>query len=246
MQNNRRLTSIFRNFSLAALCLLAACGTNYDNIKPLPTTIAPTAPAASSLSAYKIQIGDVLDIRFRLNPELNETVTVRPDGMISTAYIEDLSVYNLTIPEVNESLTTFYKKELKEPHVSAVVRSFAPSRVYVSGEVVTPGEFVVIGPNLTLTQAVARAGGVKNSADASHVLIIRRGAGEKGEIYTADYDGATQLGDPAKDVRLAPYDVVFVPKTGAALTYQSYQQYIQQYIQPSLGVNATYNINSSR
>ena len=235
-----------RLLPLLALFALTACNSNYDKIPPVPTNIVPMAPAAGSLTPYRVQIGDVLDLKFRLNPELNETVTVRPDGMISTAYVEDLSVYNLTVSNVNDALKGFYKKELKDPQVSVIVHSFAPTRVYVSGEVYSPGEFVVIGPTLTLTQALARAGGIKNSADAEHMLIIRRGAGEKNEIYRADYDAATQGGDPAQDVRLAPYDVVFVPKTGTAMTYDAYQQYIQQYVQPSVGVNATYYLNDSR
>jgi polysaccharide export outer membrane protein len=192
---------------------------------------------------YKVQIGDVLDIKFYLNPEFDETVTVRPDGMISTKVVENLMVYNRTISEINGELKKLYNQELQDPRINTVVRSFSPIRVYVSGEVVSPGEFVTVGQALTLTQAIARAGGVKNSASTSKVLIIRRGAGEKGQIFVADYEAATQGGDPTKDARLAPYDVVFVPKTGNAIVYKNYQQYIQQYINPGVGIS--YSINNN-
>ena len=46
-----------------------------------------------------------------------------------------------------------------------VVRSFAPTRIYVGGEVNNPGEFITVGPTLTLSQAIARAGGLKLSSD---------------------------------------------------------------------------------
>lgn len=230
--------------SLLAVLLLSACaGGNYSKLPPAPTTIAPVAPAAENLPLYKVQIGDVLDVKFYLNPEFDETVTVRPDGMISTKVVENLMVYNRTISEINSDLKELYSEELQEPRINTVVRSFSPIRVYVSGEVVSPGEFVTVGQALTLTQAIARAGGVKNSASTSKVLIIRRGAGEKGQIFVADYEAATQGGDPTKDARLAPYDVVFVPKTGNAIVYKNYQQYIQQYINPGVGIS--YSINNN-
>src|SRR5262249_3414240 len=153
------------------------------------TNIAPIAPPAESLAEYRVQIGDVLDINFYMNPELNETVTVRPDGMISTKIVEGMRVYNATIPDINRRLKAAYKTVLLDPTVRTVVRSYAPVRIYVSGEVNTPGEYLVVGQSLTLTQAIARAGGVKNSGFQNKVLIIRRGSGEKPKIFTADYYG---------------------------------------------------------
>ena len=225
---------------LIAFTLTGCAGGNYSDIPNL-TPQSPVAPAARALPPYRVQIGDVLDIKLRLNPELDETVTVRPDGMISTSMFEDILVYDKTVKEVNDDLKGLYGEELNDPQISTIVRSFAPTRVYVMGEVSNPGEFIVVGPPLTLTQAIARAGGTLNSANAEKVLILRRGSGEKSAMYVADYEGATQGGDPMKDVRLSPYDVVFVPKSGVALTYKAYQQYIQQYVGPTVG--ASYQIN---
>ena len=208
----------------------------------MQTATLPAVPSVPALPAYRVQIGDVLEIKFLLNAELNETVTVRPDGMISTAVAEDVLVYNRTIREINTELKSLYAQEVKRPRISTIVRSFAPTRVYVSGEVVNPGELITVGPNLTLTQAIARAGGVKNSGRANEVLVIRRGAGDQPQLYMADYDAATQGGDPTKDARLAPFDVVFVPKIGAAEVYAGYQQYLQQFISPSFGVSGSFPI----
>ncbi len=246
--NDRTMAHIFiahlrklPRFAITFLCLMAcvllsSCSsdTGYSKVPPL-TSKAPVAPAAQNLPPYLVQVGDVLDIKFRMNPELNETVTVRPDGMISTSMFQDIQVYDRTVSEINDSLISLYSKELSNPKISTIVRSFAPTRIYVEGEVANPGEFIVVGPALTLTQAIARAGGTLNSANAKQVLILRNGAGEKATMYVADYEGATQGADPRKDVRLSPYDVVFVPKSGIALTHKAYQQYLQQFISPSLG-----------
>ncbi|HYD18086.1 MAG TPA: polysaccharide biosynthesis/export family protein [Patescibacteria group bacterium] len=222
----------------ALLALSTGCsGPDYSSVPAAQATVAPTAPPAEALGEYKIQVGDVLDFNFYLNPEFNETVTVRPDGMVSTKIIPSLKVYNHTVPEINAMLAAAYRDVLLDPKVTTIVRSFAPIRIYVSGEVTTPGEYVVVGQSLTLTQAIARAGGIKNSGEQRQVLIIRRGAGEKAQVYTADYYAATQGADPARDTRLAPFDVVFVPKTGIALTHKGYEQYIQQFVNPSLGAS---------
>lgn len=226
--------------------LMTGCGgggPNYDNIKPLQTDIAPLAPAAKKLPPYRVQIGDVLEIKFYLNPEFDETVVVRPDGMISTKIIESMSVYDRTVPQINAELKKQYAKELTDPKLTTIVRSFAPIRIYVSGEVFQPGEYVVVGQALTLTQAIARAGGVKNSAQLDKILVIRRGAGDTSEAFVANYDAATQGGDASQDARLAPFDVVFVPKMGVAVTYKNYQQYFQQFVSPSVGLSASYGVS---
>ena len=243
--------AIFTSLRSVSVCLfvalsLSACGTagQLSELPLAPTQTAPEPIPASTLHPYKLQVGDVLDIKFPLNPELNESVAVRPDGFISTSMAADIPAYNLTAAELNDELKEAYRAELARPRLSVVVRSFAPTRIYVSGEVANPGEFVNVGPTLTLTQAIARAGGTLNSADPRRVVIIRRGAGEEGKAYVADYFAATQEGDASKDARLAPYDVVFVPKSGAALAYKNYQQYVQQYITPSVGVSANYNLRN--
>lgn len=228
-----------------AISVLApsACSRDFSgSLQEIDISTLPFAPAAEDLPPYRIQIGDVLDLKFKLNPELDETVTVRPDGMISTSSVSGVKVYNLTVDDVNKKLKRLYSQDLVNPKVSTIIRSFAPTRVYVSGEVQNPGEFVVIGPSLTLTQAIARAGGTLNSAKSSQVLIIRRGAGMDGQMFVADYEDATQGGNITKDVRLAPYDVVFVPKSGSALAHKAYQQYFQQFITPTIG--ASYSLNN--
>jgi len=110
---------------------------------------------------YRIQVGDVLDVRLMLNPELNEEVAVRPDGHISTTVVPDEPAAGRTVPEVAASLRRDYSHDLQNPRISVVVKSFAPTRIYVGGEVVNPGEFITVGPTLTLSQAIARAGGTK-------------------------------------------------------------------------------------
>jgi protein involved in polysaccharide export with SLBB domain len=190
---------------------------------------------SSKLPPYRIQVGDVLEVRLMLNPELNEEVTVRPDGHISTTAVPDALAYGRTPAELADSLRSVYAHDLQNPRLSVVVRSFAPTRVYVGGEVNTPGEFITVGPTLTLSQALARAGGTKLSSDDTAVFIIRRGPTDKPEFLSTSWKKLRQGRDANADVRLAPYDVVYVPKLGIAEVYQFYNQYIGQFANPSFG-----------
>jgi polysaccharide export outer membrane protein len=197
--------------------------------------LVPEAPSAqaSALPDYRMQVGDVLQIRLLLNPELNEEVSVRPDGRISTTVVQDEVAFGRTPAELAAALRKDYSKDLQQPRVTVIVKAFAPARTYVGGEVNNPGEFSTVGPNLTLTQALARAGGLKLSADPSHVFIIRRQGEGQPTFLATNFNAATHAQDPTADVQLAPYDVVYVPKLGVAEVYKWYNQYIQQFANPS-------------
>jgi polysaccharide export outer membrane protein len=227
--------------ALAGAIALAACTT----VPKLPP--APMEPAESSftanLPAYHIQVGDVLEVKLMLNPELNEEVTVRPDGHISTTAVPDAVAYGRTPSELSDSLRKVYSHDLQNPRLSVVVKSFAPTRVYVGGEVTTPGEFVTVGPTLTLSQAIARAGGTKLSSDDTSVFVIRRGPGDKPEFLSASWKELRQGRNADADIRLAPYDVVYVPKLGVAEVYQFYNQYLGQFINPTFGFSYLVNGN---
>lgn len=224
---------------LSAAFGLAAC-TNTSNLPPAPpepVVLGPSAP----LPPYRLQVGDVLDVRLMLNPELNEEVTVRPDGHISTTVASDEVAAGRTISELDAALRSDYSHDLQNPRLSIVVKSFAPTRIYVGGEVNNPGEFITVGPTLTLSQAIARSGGVKLSSDEASVFIIRRGANDQPELLSVRYRAVEHAQDPAADVRLAPYDVVYVPKLGVAEVYKWYNQYVQQFANPSMGFSYIIN-----
>ncbi len=229
-----------RRLSLSAAVLLAgptllpAC----TSTSQLPQ--APAVPAANSgvlppLPPYRIQPGDILDIKLVLNPDLNEEVTVRPDGHISTAIVPDELAYGRTTEELTRVLRHDYETDLKNPRLTVVVKSFAPTRIYVGGEVSIPGEYVTVGPNLTLSQAIARAGNVKVSGSNKTIFIIRRGPGDVPQLFATRYNALVYAKDASADVRLAPFDVVYVPRTSVAEAYVWFNQYFQQFVPVSWG-----------
>jgi len=215
---------------LIATCVLAACAT-HGGEAPLPQAAASSVPPGP----YRVQVGDQLAVRLFLTPELNEDVTVRPDGRISTQIAEAVPAAGRTPEEIGAALRQAYAGELKDPRIIVEVKAYAPARVYVAGEVYAPGELTSAGPPPSLLAAVARAGGLKLSGDAGRVLIVRRGADNRPVVLSTRYGDALSGRDPAADVTLAPFDIVVVPKTGVAEVYAWVNQHIQQFVPVSWG-----------
>jgi protein involved in polysaccharide export with SLBB domain len=204
-----------RRWRIALAAALLASGLGACANRALPPPPAPALAAPAERPLYRLDIGDVLDIRFALNPELNEQAVVGPDGRISVQYAHDVMAAGRTLDAITRDLDLAYAKELVNPRASVSLRSYAGTRVYVAGEVAAPGEFVETGP-ITALQAIARAGGFKTTAARSEVILIRRGADGKPDLFGLDEEGFTE-GHPehARDADLVNYDIVYVPRSPA-------------------------------
>ena len=231
--------------ALLAAMALSGCGKQIvDNLPPAPRIPEEGAGYGPVFGPYRIQPGDILDIKLLQVADLSEEVTVRPDGHFSTTVVEDERAFGRTVPELTAALKADYAAVMKEPHLTVIVKSFAPDRVYVGGEVTSPGEFISVPPNLTLSQAIARAGGVKPSGSYDNVIIIRRAPDNRPEVFQAHYTDAIKGADPAADVQLANFDLVYVPKTGVAEAYLFFNQYFQQFVPINWGFSYTLGANA--
>jgi polysaccharide biosynthesis/export protein len=153
--------------------LTAVSGCSHPS-SAVPSVASMPAENPSMLAPYRIQPGDALDVKFFYNPELNESVVVRPDGYISLQLVNEILVAGLEPREVNEMLTEKYSLELRKPVVTVIVKSFAGQRVYVGGEVGRQG-LPVMPAGLTALQAVMQSGGFKDTAQPRETLVIRKG-----------------------------------------------------------------------
>jgi protein involved in polysaccharide export with SLBB domain len=195
--------------------------------------VGPQAGPSSDAAArapgpeYRIQIGDRLEIKFFYSPELNEQVIVRPDGRISLQLIPELEVTNLTLAMLAKQLTERYAADLNQPQVTVMVREFGTQRVFVDGEVGTPGMVPILG-RMTALQAISQAGGMKDTARSTEVIVIRRGPGDAPVAFKADLKKARDGGDLAQDVILAPLDIIYVPRSRIANVNLFVDQYIRK------------------
>ena len=221
-------------YPLLSLCLLvAACGSTVKNIPP--TNLA--SPGSSSVAVpgeeYRIQPGDLLDIKFFYSPELNEQIPVRPDGRISLQLAQEVRAGGRTPAELTALLKETYSRELKKPDVAVIVRSFSSQRVYVDGEVAKPGLIPLTGPT-TVLQAISQAGGSLYTGNATDVMVIRRGPENQPLATMVNMKKVRNGTDLAQDIYLKPFDIVYVPKTAIADVNLWIEQYLNRMV-PRIG-----------
>ncbi len=163
---------------------------------------------------YRIRAGDVLQIAFQYEPDLNrERILVLPDGYISLPGIGSVRAAGRTIPELDSHLNELYGREYRNPDLSLVIVEVSTPEVYVMGNVEHPGLYKLPAAGTGVMQAIAAAGGFTRAAEKSNVAILR--AGEDGfVIRTHDLSHIEDEG--IMDLTyfdLRAYDIVYVPQS---------------------------------
>lgn len=144
---------------------------------------------------YGIGPGDVINIVVWNHPELvlapaGSTLTtdssglaavgngynVSPDGLIQFPLLGTFKIAGLTENAAREQITRRLSKFLKDPQVTLRVQAYRAGRVYVDGEVRTPGLQAINDIPMTLPEAISRAGGLTAIADRATVVVTRKGA----------------------------------------------------------------------
>ena len=215
------------------LIFLSGCAPVVKNPTPITYPGIRTTYAYTE-QEYRLQIGDQLDVKFFYNPELNEQVTVRPDGRISLQLVHEIIAVGLTPQELTDLLTKKYAPELKRPEIAVIVRSFSAQKIYVDGEVTKPGMVPLIG-SVSVLQAISQAGGVKDTARTSEVVIIRQGENHNPFVAVVNLDKAIDGTDMNQDITLKPFDIVFVPKSPIA----NVNVWVDQYVRKVLPISIT-------
>ena len=221
-------------YPMLSLCLLvAACGSTVKNIPPASAVAAGIPVAASPAEEYRIQPGDLLDIKFFYSPELNEQIPVRPDGRISLQLAPEVRAGGRTPAELTGLLKETYSRELKKPDVTVIVRSFGNQRAYVDGEVSKPGLIPLTGPT-TVLQAISQAGGFVYTGNPTDVMVIRRGPEDQPLVMVVNIKKVRDGTDLSQDIYLRPFDIVYVPRTGISDANLWIEQYLNRMV-PRIG-----------
>jgi polysaccharide export outer membrane protein len=160
---------------------------------------------------YTIHPSDTLELTFMLTPEFNQTVTVQPDGYITLRNVGDLLAAGHTLPELTESIKTAYSKILHDPVISVDPKDFEKPYFVVGGQVGKPGKIDWRG-DVTLTEAIAMAGGFTDAAKHSQVLLFRRVSDQWTEARIINTKKMLNSRNLQEDPVLQPGDMLFVPK----------------------------------
>jgi len=219
-----------RTLLLFALSFALYCcgGTFSQNARPVgaPGTVAPPLE-----TEYRIQVGDKLTVKLFYNPDLNQEVTVRPDGKISLSLVHEVEAVGLTPMELTDRLTEGYGNHLQQPEVTVIVAGFAGQKFFIGGEVGAPGVKELVGPT-TVLQAIAMGGGFKETSRTNEVVIVRRDENKNPYLISLDAEKAMKGIALSQDIYLKPYDMVIVPRSRIA----DVNLWVAQYIRNNVGM----------
>ena len=160
---------------------------------------------------YRLQPGDVLEIQYRYSPEFNQTVTVQPDGYITLEVGGDLKVAGMTVDQTRQAILKKASARLQDPIATIILKEFQKPYFVVAGEVAQPGK-IEMRERVTAIQAIMLAGGMKESAKSSQIVVFRKINSDIAEVKLLNLKTIRRTSDLENDLTLQPGDMVFVPR----------------------------------
>jgi polysaccharide biosynthesis/export protein len=161
---------------------------------------------------YRLTRSDTVDVNFTFSPEYNQTLTVQPDGFMFLRDAGPLYAEGLTLSQLHDAVIRAYAGTLHEPQVTTTLKDFEKPFFLASGEVLRPGKYDLRG-DLTVSEAVAIAGGLTKQARHSQVVLFRRISPEMAEAHLIDLKKMLDTRNLSEDWHLRPGDFVFVPQS---------------------------------
>jgi polysaccharide biosynthesis/export protein len=203
------------------LAALAITATAQDT-----ATSTTTGPGSSSIAAastgtapgfqersprYRLRKGDSFDLDFALSPEFNQIVAIEPDGYVTLKGVGSIFVEGQTVPELTESVKTAYAKILHDPVITVALKDFDKPYFIAAGQVAKPGKYDLRGP-LTVTEAVAIAGGFNGQAKHSQVVLFRPTSNGMFQAKLLNVKKLLASRNLSEDIYLQPGDMLYVPQ----------------------------------
>lgn len=174
-------------------------------------------PPNGPYNQYRVGPRDILNITVWDHPELTipagefrsaETAgtVVGEDGNIFYPYAGIIKAAGKTVEEIREVLTQKLSVYIEQVQLDVRVTAYRSQRVYVVGEVKTPGIQLVKDIPLTVLEAINSAGGFDTEADSRNIILTR-----DGKTYNVNLLALYEGGDLRQNVTLQHGDVLNVP-----------------------------------
>lgn len=163
---------------------------------------------------YVIQPSDVLRLQVFQEPDLTREFRIPRNGQVQFDLIGAVDLQGKTVAEAEDLLRDLYNRDyLVNPQVSLLILEFSQRRVNVLGAVNAPGA-VVFPPDeeMTLLDAISRAGGFSRLARRGAVTITRIGPDGEAIRYRVDADELINGRGDSSVWKLEKDDTIYVPE----------------------------------
>jgi polysaccharide biosynthesis/export protein len=241
-----QVSMIRKLLSAAAISFLFLGGTAVlegQGLVAIPAAeTAVAAPSATAITQpkleqryprYVIQREDVLQLSFPLTPELNQTVTVQPDGYINLQNAGSLHVQGITVPQLTVALKKAYAGTLHNPIIDVDLKDFQKPFFTVSGQVGKPGKYD-LREDITIAEGIAIAGGLQPTAK-TQVFLFHKTTDGRFQVEKFNLKQILQGKNLKEDAQIKPGDMVYVPEKFIAnfRKYVPYSVNAGTYLQPT-------------
>lgn len=167
---------------------------------------------AETTPSYRLFKGDTINILAVGFPDgigVNN-ITVGIDGYVQLPYVGSVKMEGLTLDEAKEVLMESLGEYLRIPDMSLLITSYGPRKVYVMGNVVSPGIHDLSIDRMNAYAALASAGGWTDRARSTRIQVIR--VHDDMMYYrTLNMKDYTKKHDLTQNVVLEDGDIVYVP-----------------------------------
>ena len=180
----------------------------YDMLRGAANAFVPGTDLPAS-SDYRIATGDVLQIELYGQRAKSYTLPVDREGMVTIPDLGPVSVGGQSFGSVRSMLGSRIERQLIGTKARVSIGELRTTRVFVLGDAVSPGSYVVSSFG-TVTSALFASGGVKPIGTLRKIEVKRAGK----TLRQLDLYDVLLHGNTADDVRLESGDVVFVPPVG--------------------------------
>ena len=195
----------YKLFLALSICFFLSSATLLAQVQKPPRLTTVTE------DRYRLQPGDVFEVQFRYSPEFNQTVTVQPDGYITLEIGGDLKVAGFTIEQTRTAILRQARTRLQDPVATIMLKEFQRPYFVVAGEVSQPGK-IEMRERVTAIQAIMLAGGMKETAKSSQVVVFRTINSDLAEVKLLNLKSIRRTSDLENDLTLQAGDIVFVPR----------------------------------
>lgn len=161
--------------------------------------------------AFVFGPGDALRIFVWRHDDLTMDVTIAPDGAITYPLVGRLQIAGMTYEQVVKTLEAAIGEYYQDAQVAVNILTVSSQKVLVLGEVTAP-QVLQLTQEMSILEAMVKAGGINTNARTRNVLLIRGGL-EKPELYAVDVEAIYGRGDFSQMVYLQAGDIVVVPPT---------------------------------
>jgi polysaccharide export outer membrane protein len=210
-----------------ALALAALAAPSFAQ-PPRVRPVEPAAPVAST--DYVVGAQDVLMITSYDEADLSGKFTVEADGTFTFPFIGAFKAGGLTLRQVEDGLKEQLRVQgyFRSPQVRVSVEQYRSQKVFVVGEVRSPGPYAMVG-QMNLIEALARAGSTLPTASGEVVVVHPAAGGQAaGPTLPAQDDAANVVrvdlrrlrsGLTATNEALQDGDTIFVPRAESVYVF---------------------------